>query len=368
MAEDVLPSHQSALRDRSVLVTGHTGFKGSWLALWLHRLGARVAGLAQPAASGGAFEAMRVGDLLTHHVADIRNAEAVRRVVEATRPEVVFHLAAQPIVAVGYLDPVGTFATNVQGTLHVLEAIRAVGSVRAVVVVTSDKVYRQDVARPLTESDRLGHTDPYSSSKACAELAVSAWRASYGDESPPVATARAGNVIGGGDLGQGRLLPDVLHHLTRGDPAPLRNPHGVRPWQHVLDVLDAYLRLSVHLLTAPRPVDTVNVGPPPEGHWAVQQVVETTIRYWGAGTWEAVGSGLKETGALRLDATRAGAVLGWRQQLPVDDALRWTVDWHRALVEGLDVRAVAATQLDRYERRRRPQQPAGRQVPKVGEG
>lgn len=360
MAVDAPQSRTALLTGRSVLVTGHTGFKGAWLCLWLQRLGARVAGLSLPAVAGGAFDAMLVDNVVAHYEGDIRDADVVKKVLAETRPEVVFHLAAQPIVATGYLDPVGTFATNVQGTLHVLEAVRAVGGVRAVVVVTSDKVYRQGADRPLQESDPLGHHDPYSSSKACAELAVDAWRASYRTSGGvPVATARAGNVIGGGDLGQGRLLPDVLAQLSRGEPALLRNPRGVRPWQHVLDVLDGYLRLGVHLLSEAQPLATVNIAPPPEGHWTVQQVVETTITHWGRGSWESAGSGLTETEVLRLDAARAREVLGWRPQLPLDEALRWTVQWHRALVDGQDVAAVGAAQLERYERRRSASVPAG---------
>lgn len=355
MSDDLPQTRTAFLKDRSVLVTGHTGFKGAWLCLWLHRLGARVAGLSLPPAAGGAFDAMLVNRLVTHYEGDIRDADVVRKVLAETQPEVVFHLAAQPIVATGYLDPVGTFATNVQGTLHVLEAVRAVGGVRAVVVVTSDKVYRQGADRPLQESDPLGHHDPYSSSKACAELAVDSWRASYRTKGGvPVATARAGNVIGGGDLGQGRLLPDVLAHLSRGEPALLRNPHGVRPWQHVLDVLDGYLRLSMHLLAEAQSLTTVNIAPPPEGHWTVRQVVETTIEHWGGGSWESAGSGLTETEVLRLDASRAMEVLGWRPQLPLDQALGWTVEWHRALVDRQDVAAVGMDQLERYERRSAP--------------
>lgn len=357
MVDERPASPHAHFKDRSVLVTGHTGFKGAWLALWLHQLGARVAGLAQAPVAGGAFEAMRIAELVIHREIDIRDGDAVERVMAEVRPEAVFHLAAQPLVATGYDDPVGTFATNVQGTLHVLQAVRSVGGVRAVVVVTSDKVYRQDVYRqdvdrPLRESDPLGHHDPYSSSKACAELAVEAWRFSYGGpDAPALATARAGNVIGGGDVGRGRLLPDVLAHIARGEPVSLRNPAGVRPWQHVLDVLDGYLRLSGHLLAHGQVLPTVNIGPAREGHWTVQQVVEATIAHWGAGSWTTVGSRFPETAVLRLDASRATDVLGWRPQLPLDEALRWTVDWHRALVEGRDLRVVGVDQVHRYERR-----------------
>lgn len=353
MGEHRPSSPHASLAGRSVLVTGHTGFKGAWLSLWLHTIGAHVTGLAQPAVTGGAFQAMRVDDLVAHHEGDIRDAAAVTRVMEQARPEVVFHLAAQPLVAVGYEDPVGTFATNVQGTLHVLDAVRAVGGVQAVVIVTSDKVYRQGLDRTLRETDPLGHHDPYSNSKACAELAVEAWRASYGGEgAPALVTARAGNVIGGGDAGRGRLLPDVLGQLARGEPALLRNPAGVRPWQHVLDVLEGYLLLSEHLLAHGQVLSALNIGPPEEGHWTVRQVVDTTIAHWGAGSWTTVGGGYPETTVLRLDASRATDVLGWRPQLTLDEALAWTVDWHRAMVEGQDVRRLGVEQLERYERRR----------------
>ena len=339
------------LGGRRVLVTGHTGFKGSWLALHLLRLGARVSGIVLEPPPEGAFVAMGLEDEVTGRRADVRDAEAVHRAVGAVQPEVVFHLAAQPVVAGGYVAPADTFATNVQGTLHVLDACRAIGGVRTVVVATSDKVYGPGVDRPFVESDPLGGDDPYSNSKAATELAVGAWRTAN-RSGPPVATVRAGNVLGGGDRGAGRLLPAVLDALADDRPVELRCPDGVRPWQHVLDAVDGYLRIATGLLAAPEAMPpSVNIGPSAADHWRVRDVVEHALDSWGAGGWVHRRSRLPETGRLELDSTLAERVLGWRPRLTVGEAVEWTVDWHRAWISGGDVRRLAEAQLDRHRRR-----------------
>ncbi|HET7489819.1 MAG TPA: CDP-glucose 4,6-dehydratase [Acidimicrobiales bacterium] len=345
---------RSAWRGRRVLVTGHTGFKGAWLALWLQRLGAEVTGVALPAADvRGAWPAMAPWDDVRSIEADIRDPQAVHAAVARAHPEVVFHLAAQAIVREGYADPVGTYATNVQGTLNVLEAVTASGGVAAAVVVTSDKVYEnRGTGRAFAEDDRLGGADPYSSSKACAELAVAAWRRSFLAGRPPaVATARAGNVLGGGDRGRSRVAPDVQDAVTAGVPVVLRYPDATRPWQFVLDPLRGYLLLAQHLLAgASPPVDALNFGPSDEVGVKVRDLVERMLALFGGGTWELdTIPGGAEAPFLHLDASRAREVLGWEPRADLDRTLRWTAEWWRAEAGGADRRAVALSQLDEYE-------------------
>lgn len=339
---------------RPVLVTGHTGFKGSWLALWLHRLGARVHGLALPPSDvRGAYTAMRVSETLQREaLMDISDAEGLACFVRDTAPEIVFHLAAQSSVATGYAEPIRTFNTNVLGTVNVLEGIRAANTAQAVVIVTSDKVYKQGGTKALTEQDPLGHHDPYSNSKACAELVVDSWRKSFAtDGGPAIATARAGNVIGGGDSVSGRLLPDILAHLEHNVPVALRNPNGIRPWQHVLDVLDGYMRLARVLTTQYEAPHAVNFAPDSPDHLNVQQVVQLATRLWGGGSWVASASDLAETEILRLDSTLAREQLGWRSRLSVAEAVELAVAWHRALLAGDDLRFLALSQIADYEQR-----------------
>lgn len=329
-----------------MLVTGHTGFKGAWCCTRLLQLGARVTGLALDPVPDGAYTALGLDEEIDDLRVDVRDRTAVERAVARARPEVVLHLAGQPIVGRGFVDPTATFATNVQGTLHVLDACRAAGSVRAVVAVTSDKVYVQDHDGALDEDAPLGHHDPYSASKAAAELAVASWSRSHGDRGPAVATARAGNVLGGGDRGHGRLLPEVLDHLAATGVARLRDPEGVRPWQHVTDVAEGYLRLAAGLLTRPAEMPpAVNIGPGPEGHRRVREVVEHAIAAWGSGRWERQRTPLEEAGVLRLDASLAARALGWRPRLSVAEAVAWTVAWQRAWQAGADVRALTRQQL-----------------------
>jgi len=343
-------------KGRRVLVTGHTGFKGAWLTLWLDRLGAEVSGLALPAERDTeAFAALGPWNTLDNAVVDIRDAEAVYATVKRQRPEVVLHLAAQALVRRGYRDPVGTYETNVMGTVHLLRAVESTPSVKAVVVVTSDKVYAND-GHPAAfrEGDPLGHSDPYSNSKACVELVTAAWRTSFlGAAGVALATARAGNVIGGGDEAEDRLLPDVRRSLEAEAPLLLRNPEAVRPWQHVIEPVAGYLALAQSLVNDPSHVPpALNFGPSGSSCRPVRDVVERVLAQWGSGSWaKAGGEQPAEAALLQLDSSLALRSLGWQPRLDLDDALEWTVAWWRAQVGGNDMRAFSLAQLESYERR-----------------
>jgi CDP-glucose 4,6-dehydratase len=337
---------------RRVLVTGHTGFKGAWLSLWLSRRGADVVGLSLPPESpDGAFSALRPWDDLESHFADLRDGAALEQVVTASAPEIVFHLAAQSLVRRGWADPVGTYAVNVVGTAHLLEAVARAGCVRAVVVVTSDKVYANvGSGAPFVEDSPLGGGDPYSASKAAAELVVQAWR--NGNPKVAVATGRAGNVIGGGDVARDRLLPDAWLALREGTDLVLRNPGSTRPWQFVLEPLAGYILMAERLVAEPEGGPPALIfGPPATGCWAVARVADTVLAAWGSGRWvDGYKAGAPpEARALSLDAGLASRTLGWRPRLDVDGAIRWTVDWWRAAASGASLRSLAAAQIRAYE-------------------
>jgi CDP-glucose 4,6-dehydratase len=340
-----------AWRGRRVLVTGHTGFKGAWLALLLAELGAEVTGLARdPEHAEGLYVRCGVGEYVDHHAVDVLDAEAVARVVAGARPEVVLHLAAQSLVPRSFRDPVGTFAVNVVGTASVLAACAASGP-SAVLVVTSDKVYANDGSgRPFRESDPLGGGDPYSSSKAAAELVVQSWRHSFfADGGPRVATARAGNVIGGGDQAEGRLLPDVYRALTSGVPVAVRSPTAVRPWQFVLEPLVGYLRYADRLVNGDEVPGALNFGPAPAAAWPVHDVVDTVVDQWGAGSWVTTDARPgPEAGLLALDASLAQRSIGWLPQLDLTRSLTWTTEWYRLAAAGGDCRGLALDQIRRY--------------------
>lgn len=339
---------------RRVLLTGHTGFKGAWLRKWLDLLGADVAGASLPAETGSFHDAVRDMSRTRDLVADVRDARAIASLTAEFRPEVVLHLAAQAFVRRSYRDPVGTFATNVAGTLHVLEAARAAGSVKAVVVVTSDKVYENDGSgRSFRESGPLGGADPYSASKAATELAVRSWRAAHhGPSEPVVATARAGNVIGGGDIGEDRLVPDAIRAVKSGRPLLLRHPRATRPWQFVLEPLHGYLLLAEALLDPERSTPSaVNFGPADPGI-EVGELASRFFRYWGDGCWVIDDQPHPaEATSLRIDPSLAAEALGWQPLLPIDKALSMTVAWHHAQDKGDDLRAVTLSQIDEYTAR-----------------
>jgi CDP-glucose 4,6-dehydratase len=346
-------------RGRRVLLTGHTGFKGGWLALLLSRLGARVVGVALPPADPGnglaaLFQAARVERHLNSVTADVRTLPALRAAYEEAAPEVVLHLAAQALVLDSYEAPLDTYATNVMGTAHILELLRRSAGARAAVVVTSDKVYEnREWSWGYRERDRLGGFDPYSSSKACAELVTMAYRQSFLDRAGvPVATARAGNVIGGGDWAKNRIMPDLARAVRAGQPLHVRNPASTRPWQHVLEPLEGYLLLAERLAEGAeqRLPGAWNFGPAPDSVQPVSKLVDHAVTVWGDGAaWrhETVAQA-HEAGLLAVDATLARTVLGWRPRLGFEGAVRWTVEWYKAYAAGRDMETFTLQQIDRY--------------------
>lgn len=356
----VVAPRASFWADRQVLVTGHTGFKGAWLSLWLTEMGARVHGFSLDPVDGPTiFDAACVADLLESDTrADLRDKSAVRETVEAVEPEIVLHLAAQPLVSAGYLLPSETWATNVMGTVHVLEAVRQQPSVRAVVVITTDKVYEdRGIGASHLESDRLGGHDPYSSSKAAVELVAASYRQSYwvsGDDADVcVGTARAGNVIGGGDWGVDRLVPDCLRAFEAGRPSVIRSPDSVRPWQHVLEPLSGYLVLA-ECLAGDGGNDYAsawNFGPDQTSDATVSEVAEMVARAWGDGAevLHDAGSGrIHETKTLRLNSDKAGGVLGWSPRWDLAEAVSRTVDWHIGFADGEDPRTLCLDHIAEY--------------------
>ena len=341
---------------KRVLLTGHTGFKGGWLALWLQRLGAQVRGYSLPAPTQPSlFEAARVSENIEGVIADVRDLQRLTSALRDFSPEVVFHLAAQPLVRASYDSPVETYSTNVLGTVHVLEAVRHTRSVRSAVIVTSDKCYEnRESATGYRETDRLGGHDPYSNSKACAELAVDSYRRSFfsGAGTAAVASARAGNVIGGGDGAVDRHIPDLVRAAVAGKTLVLRNPRSTRPWQHVLEPLSGYLVLAQRLWDErARYAEAWNFGPPDEDDRTVENIVALAAQSWGAKlTWSVDGGPQPhETTILKLDCSKAAGI-GWRPQLRVEEAVEWTMEWYRAWREKRDVRALALEQIERFGR------------------
>jgi CDP-glucose 4,6-dehydratase len=344
------PAHWAG---RRVLVTGHTGFKGAWLSLWLHEMGAEVTGLALAAEQPSLFEQAGLGTLVHHVEGDIRDPETVDRVVAAAQPQTVFHLAAQPLVRLSYEQPRETFATNVQGTVHVLDACRRVAGLEAIVAVTSDKCYEnREWVWPYRETDPMGGHDPYSASKGAAELVIAAYRASFFNEGKGtlLASVRAGNVIGGGDWARDRLIPDIIRSMIEGRRVLIRAPHSVRPWQHVLEALGGYLLIAQHLAMGDRwAASAWNFGPPAQDARAVSWIVERMIAGWGSGACEIDrGAQPHEAKMLKLDCSKALTQLGWRPALDLSQSIAWIIDWHKALHEGGDALALSRQQLTHY--------------------
>ncbi len=342
---------------KRVFLTGHTGFKGGWTALWLERLGAEVTGYALPAPTRPSlFEAADVGAGIRSLTGDVRDAGALARAVAEARPEVVLHQAAQSLVRRGYEEPLETYSTNVLGTAALLEAVRRSDTVRVVVSVTSDKCYRNDEARRgYREDDPLGGRDPYSNSKACAELVTAAYRDSYfsGRGGPPVAvaSARSGNVVGGGDWAADRLLPDLVRGFSAGEPVPIRRPDAVRPWQHVLEPVRGYLHLAERLWSRPELAGAWNFGPDEGDARPVGWVADRVARLWGDGArWELDGAEHPpEATYLRLDCSKARSELGWTPILILDEALDRLVEWYRAHGAGRDMRELTLSQIAAYQ-------------------
>ncbi len=343
---------------RRVLVTGHTGFKGSWMSLWLGRLGARVHGFALKAPTQPSlFEEARVTEGMTSTIGDIRDPESLRSVLVRAEPEVVFHLAAQPIVRQSYAEPVETFQTNVMGTVNVLEAVRHAPSVRAVVNVTTDKCYEnREWQRGYREDDPLGGHDPYSGSKACAEIVGAVYRRSFmsmraSGGAVGIANARAGNVIGGGDWARDRLIPDMIRAIKSGTSVCIRHPASTRPWQHVLEPLSGYLLLARRMLEgATFASDAWNFGPDAGDVRPVSWILDRWMARWGEGfAWrQHAGDHPHEARLLQLDNSKARERLGWRPRWPLEEGLDRTIDWYREWLRGRDMRAVTIGQIEEF--------------------
>lgn len=338
---------------KRVLLTGHTGFKGCWTALWLAALKAKATGFAlDPDSSPALFHLANVSRDLTSVIGDIRDADAVRAAVDAADPQIVIHMAAQPLVRRSLTHPAETFATNVQGTVHLLQALRDRPALQTVLVVTSDKVYANSGSEiPFGEADPLGGKDPYSASKAATELAARSFSASYFDGAGiPVATARAGNIIGGGDFAQDRLVPDVFRAVRDRKPLVLRHPEATRPWQHVLDCVAGYLLFVEALAARTDTPRSLNFGPDPARPVTVAWLAEAMLSALGrAPVWECEPvSGSIEMASLVLDSTLARKRLGWNNQLAGDAGITWTAEWYRAFAQGEDVRTLTLRQLAAY--------------------
>lgn len=343
---------------KRVFLTGHTGFKGSWTALWLQNMGAQVVGFALPPPTSPAlFEVGRVAAGMNSIIGDVRDRDVLLRAVIDADPEIVIHMAAQPLVRASYDDPVGTYATNVMGTIHLLDAVRRTPSVRAICVVTSDKCYEnREWVWGYREDEAMGGYDPYSSSKGCAELVTAAYRRSFfnargGGNAIAVASARAGNVIGGGDWAADRLIPDILRSVMNGQAIAVRNPSAVRPWQHVLEPISGYLVLAQKLWDAPEVAASAwNFGPRDEDARPVEWIVERLCTLWGGGApWSHEASVQPhEARFLKLDISKARAELGWQPRWTLTEALDSIVAWHRAWLSGSDMHEYCNLELERF--------------------
>lgn len=341
-------------RGKRVLLTGHTGFKGSWLALWLHRLGASVTGLAlPPATSPNLFASGLIADCVDSHFCDIRDADAVRNIIRDAQPEIVLHLAAQALVRPSYAQPLNTFSVNVMGTAHVLDALRALDSVRVAVMVTTDKVYQnREWPHPYRESDTLGGHDPYSASKAASELIIASYRDAFlQTQGVAVASARAGNVIGGGDWSAERLLPDAVRAWGNDAVLDIRRPEAVRPWQHVLEPLAAYLRLAQALWYEPQLAGAYNFGPDVAQSASVRHVIDLARKTYEHGKVQYAehATGPHEAGLLMLDTSLAHATLGVTPVWDLPACVARTMNWYQQFDLGQDARALCHADIDYYE-------------------
>jgi CDP-glucose 4,6-dehydratase len=346
-------------RGKKVFLTGHTGFKGSWLSLWLQQLGAEVTGYAlQPPTNPSLFEVANVAQGMTSIIGDIRDGEALSKAMREAAPDIVIHMAAQPLVRYSYVNPVETYSTNVMGTVHLLEAVRRTPSVRAVVNVTSDKCYdNKEWVWGYRENEAMGGFDPYSNSKGCAELVTSAYRNSffnpgkYADHRVALASGRAGNVIGGGDWADDRLIPDILRAISDNKPVVIRSPHAIRPWQHVLEPLSGYLLLAEKLYTqGVTYAEGWNFGPADEDAKPVQWIVDQLTQQWGEGaSWQLDGGEHPhEAHYLKLDCSKAKMRLDWQPRWHLGHTLEMIVSWQQAWLAKQDMRSFTLKQIEQY--------------------
>lgn len=352
-------------KGRRVFLTGHTGFKGSWLSIWLKQLGAELTGFALPPSTvPNLFEMANVADGMTSMTGDIRDAASLEKALRKAQPEIVIHMAAQAIVRESYADPVATYATNVMGLVHLFEAIRKTPGVKSVVNVTSDKCYEnREWVWSYREHDAMGGYDPYSSSKGCAELVTAAYRRSFfhpekhNEHGVAVATARAGNVIGGGDWAADRLIPDIIRGIAGGHVVKIRNPRAVRPWQHVLEPLSGYLLLAEKLHDeGPAFAESWNFGPFDDDASTVQWIVERIAGAWGEDCkWsvESSAEDLHEAHSLKLDCSKARSILGWRPVWSLSETLAKIVEWHKAAAGGANVHQMTIEQITSYQAQRK---------------
>ena len=347
-------------KGKRVLLTGHTGFKGSWLSLWLQSMGAHLVGYAKaPPTTPSLFDIAQVGQGMASILGDIRDLPQLQAVLAEHRPEIVMHMAAQPLVRDSYLSPVDTYSTNVMGTVHLLEAVRHTPGVKAVLVITTDKCYENhEWVWGYRENEPMGGFDPYSNSKGCAELVSAAYRSSffnannYSQHGVALATVRAGNVIGGGDWARDRLLPDILCALELGRDVNIRNPNAIRPWQHVLEPLRGYLMLAQRLMEyGPAYAEGWNFGPNDEDTKTVGWIVEQMAALWGCDAkWHVdTGEHVHEAHYLKLDISKARSRLDWRPALRVEDALKLIIEWSRQCQAGADMRALTLAQIQTYQ-------------------
>ncbi len=339
---------------KRVLITGHTGFKGGWLAIWLQRLGASVTGIAlQPNTTPSLFELAHVSNNMTSYICDIRDASAQAALVKEVRPEVVFHLAAQPLVRASYREPLSTFATNIMGTANLLDALRGQTGVRVAVMVTTDKVYRNlEHYLPYSEDDILGGEDPYSASKAASEIVIASYRDVYlKEQGLAVASARAGNVIGGGDWSEDRLIPDAVRAWGSAQPLVIRNPHSIRPWQHVLEPLAGYLTLVQKLWQQPELAGAYNFGPYTHESGTVETVVNLAHAAYGSGSvcHEHSSDNPYETGFLALEVAKARVVLGVNPKWRLAESVQRTIAWYKEQHQGVDARSLCEAEISAYE-------------------
>lgn len=345
---------------KRVFLTGHTGFKGSWLSLWLQSLGAEVTGYAlNPPTSPNLFEVAKIFDGMKSVIGDIRDFDMLQKAMQAASPEIVIHMAAQPLVRYSYVNPVETYSTNVMGSVHLLEAVRNTKGVKAVVNVTSDKCYEnREWVWGYRENEAMGGYDPYSNSKGCAELVTAAYRSSffnpdhYQEHGVAVASARAGNVIGGGDWAGDRLIPDFIRAIVSGEVVVIRSPHAIRPWQHVLEPLSGYLLLAEKLYTqGSKFAEAWNFGPSDSEAKSVEWIVDQLVTHWGDGAGYKVdraAADLHEAHFLKLDCSKARMILGWKSQWDAAETIKRICAWHKAHIDGQDMRLYALNEIAQY--------------------